>query len=124
GQAEGRSPSDKNDQPSRSATFGSTRLARRAGTNDATMATAKRSAGTPANVIGSVALTPTRKELTTRLRATAPARPSPIPASDTTRPCPRISPTTSRSLAPRATSHANLTRPLLRRIRNTPEEAD
>ena len=40
------------DQPSRSATFGSTRPARRAGTNDARTATASRSAGTPANTEG------------------------------------------------------------------------
>ena len=40
------------DQLSRSATIGSTRLARRAGTNDATMATASRSAGTPDEEVG------------------------------------------------------------------------
>ena len=48
------------DHSSRSAVTGSTPLARLAGKNDATAVTTNRITGTPANVIGSTALTPTR----------------------------------------------------------------
>src|ERR1035437_1457675 len=64
---------------SRSAWVGSRPAARRAGSQHASMAIAKKSAATAAKVGGSVALTPTSMLVMTRVRANAAARPSTMP---------------------------------------------
>src|SRR5262249_7406666 len=66
----------------RIATSGSTRLARRAGTNAAAKAVATSTAVTTANVIGSVGSTPKRNLLRTRVTPAATANPTTTPARD------------------------------------------
>jgi glutamate/tyrosine decarboxylase-like PLP-dependent enzyme len=65
----------------RNATSGSTRVARRAGIQQAAAATASSATPTSVNVIGSVAPTPNSRLWSDRLNANAPARPSARPTS-------------------------------------------
>jgi hypothetical protein len=61
--------------------MGSTRVARRAGSQQAASATRPSSSATATNVHGSVAPTPKSTEVNTRVSASAPARPSATPSS-------------------------------------------
>jgi micrococcal nuclease len=72
----------KKDPPysARSATSGSTRVARRAGSRHAAIATAVNTAVMTPNVTGSRAVMSTRSVLITLLRKNAPSRPSEIPS--------------------------------------------
>src|SRR5437660_11248969 len=73
----------------RSATIGSTRVARRAGMWHATRATTAKSSPTEVNVIASVSLTPKSCALSKRVNARASAVPTTRPASVSLNPWPR-----------------------------------
>src|SRR6516162_8526091 len=81
---------------SRSATIGSTVVARRAGIAAAANATKASSEATAPKVKESVALTPNTRLAITRVSAAAPTRPTPMPATASSIPClttnPRIFP--------------------------------
>src|SRR5439155_24578768 len=67
----------------RRATIGSTCAARRAGSQHASRATPANTAATPAKVSGSVAVTPNRRLVITRVSISAPATPASTPAPTT-----------------------------------------
>src|SRR4029453_17989567 len=86
----------------RSATSGSSRAARQAGTRHAAIATAVRRPVIEANVTGSVGETWMSTVLSTRLRPNAPRRPRPTPIASCTSPWRRINQDTSFAPAPSA----------------------
>src|SRR5216684_2509156 len=87
----------------RKATKGSTKVARRAGKNDAATATSVRISATPPNVRGSYALTPYRKLLNRRVSANAARIPTPTPARANRKPSPTTIRKTSSGCAPSVT---------------------
>src|SRR5947209_7951715 len=69
------------------ASIGSTRVARRAGTNEANSATAGKNTATARKVSGSTVLTPNNKFARKRVNMNAPIKPNPRPANVRPRPC-------------------------------------
>ena len=88
---------------SRSATIGSTLLARHAGTTVAANATSASNAGTLRKVAMSLVLTPNNRLAITRVRATAPIKPAKMPISASCIPCRTTSPRIFSRRAPSAT---------------------
>src|SRR5215475_12572556 len=86
----------------RSATIGSTLVARRAGIRQANSAAPASASEIRMKVSGSVAVTPYRSGSMTRVSANAPAIPSANPASVSFIPCPVVSRIMSRDRAPSA----------------------
>src|SRR6185437_4334046 len=86
----------------RSAVRGSTRVARRAGMQQARKAAAKRRIATATKEMGSVGLTSKRKLLIKRVRAKEPASPTAMPMPASNIPSRRTRRRTSRDSAPRA----------------------
>src|SRR5437764_4200726 len=84
------------------ATIGSTRAARRAGRQLATSETIASNATTPTNVVGSLARTPYRSAVSSRVTARAIKTPTPIPAAARRTPSPTTCDITSPRLAPSA----------------------
>src|SRR5712664_728729 len=85
----------------RSATMGSTCIARRAGTKHASSATSRSRIVTPPNVSGSVGVTPKSSFVIKRVRPNDAPRPIAIPIIAIFVPCPRMSHRTSLRSAPR-----------------------
>src|SRR5262249_50595598 len=88
--------------PHRTATSGSTFVARRAGIQQASNATNVSSSAITTNVSGSVALTPYSKLFIRRVAASAASKPIITPANASFSPCPTTSFKTSADCAPRA----------------------
>ena len=86
----------------RNAVLGSRRMARRAGIYEASSATRERSTATPANVIGSVALTPKRRLDKRRVMTKDAAMPMATPRTASRAPSPTIRRSTSLRCAPSA----------------------
>ena len=82
--------------------MGSMRVARRAGSQQASSPAARSTVVTPANVSPSVAVTPNRMLSTTRVVAAAASSPRTLPTATSVPPCRTTSRTTSARPAPSA----------------------
>src|SRR2546425_2451113 len=90
------------DHSYRSATIGSTRVARHAGTQHAISATSANAAAAAASDTGSYGRTENSKLLSTHVRPSDATSPTPSPANRSDIPCPIASPRTSAREAPSA----------------------